>query len=314
MLLGIFLCFSGTVLGGGRPKIVVHPVSWVSGPEIYLGEIAQFSDMDTPMVALMSEISLGNSPRPGKLKSFSQRQFSSRLRSRVPILGDLEIKIPDRISIKRVSQTIPRSQVMAALDLYLAEAYAPGTYELSNLRIRHSRAYPEGEVVLTVVRPKSRVDRNGRLSFILNVSVDDRPTGQIRVAGRLIHWVDLLCAKRDIKPGETIASDDVYVSKRDSFSIRGQALDHPKSLVGKVASSFISKDAYIDGKRLKALPLVEKGQLITLVARNDSIRIVTSGISKEDGCLDEIIRVENLRSGKLVRGRVKDAARVEVIY
>ena len=311
--LGACLILSGVALGAG-PKITIRAVSLVDGPEISLGEIAEFLGLDAPMEDFLGSVELGNSPRPGRVKSFTKKQLLSRLRVRVPLSDDLVFTIPDRVSVKRRSQEISRARVFKAVDEYLSEVYAPNSYEVSNLKIRHPRVYPVGEVALWLVRPKTHVDRNGRLALVLDVSVDDISMGQIRVSGRLIHWVEVLCAKRRIQKGERISSTDVYLAKRDAFSIRGRAIYDVKDLVGKVASSSLPRDGYIDDKKLRRLPLVAKGQLITLVARNNSIRIVTSGISKEDGCLNQIIRVENLRSGKLVRGRVKDASKVEVIY
>ena len=60
--------------------------------------------------------------------------------------------------------------------------------------------------------------------------------------------------------------------------------------------------------------MVQKGDIVTLVARNENMLIVTSAISKEDGFKNELIKVENLNSGKLVRGIVKEKYKVEVVY
>ena len=76
----------------------------------------------------------------------------------------------------------------------------------------------------------------------------------------------------------------------------------------------MAKGDVVDAHRLKALPLIEKGDVITLVAHQGNIRILTSGISMEDGYVDQPIEVENLRSGKLVRGLVRAKNTVEVMY
>ena len=61
-------------------------------------------------------------------------------------------------------------------------------------------------------------------------------------------------------------------------------------------------------------PLIKKGDIIRLIVKNDNLLIVTSGLSKENGFENQLIKVENLSSGKLVRGIVKEKSKVEVVY
>ncbi|MCP4718399.1 MAG: flagellar basal body P-ring formation protein FlgA, partial [Desulfobacteraceae bacterium] len=87
-----------------------------------------------------------------------------------------------------------------------------------------------------------------------------------------------------------------------------------QEISGKILKTSIQKDNYIKSSWLEEIPLIQKGDLVTLVARRNNLLIVASGISKEDGYADKLIRVENIGSGKIVRGMVREKTSVEVIY
>jgi flagella basal body P-ring formation protein FlgA len=61
-------------------------------------------------------------------------------------------------------------------------------------------------------------------------------------------------------------------------------------------------------------PLVRKGDIVSLVSRNETLLIVTKGICREDGFENDVIKIENLNSGKILRGKIKEKSKVEVIY
>jgi flagella basal body P-ring formation protein FlgA len=64
----------------------------------------------------------------------------------------------------------------------------------------------------------------------------------------------------------------------------------------------------------KRAPAIEKGAVIKLVAQKNRLSIITLGISKEDGYPGKHVTVQNLTSGKLVRGLVTADGTVEVVF
>jgi flagella basal body P-ring formation protein FlgA len=94
-----------------------------------------------------------------------------------------------------------------------------------------------------------------------------------------------------------------------------------------LGSNFISDLTILEGRRLRrALPagaaltadalatevLIRRGQQVTLLAASDTVQIRAQGQALTDGAANERIRVQNLRSLKIVEGVIEDAGTVRV--
>ena len=144
---------------------------------------------------------------------------------------------------------------------------------------------------------------------------------------------------------QVLASDiQKYVEKRlsDSFKNKEYQLlsfnvkgleSYPSGEVGFFSDSeeMVDKngklslfvDIVVNGKKTDRVsvtglvafhPLIQKGDIVSLIAQNDTLLIVTKGICREDGFENDVIKVENLNSGKIIRGKIKEKTKVEVIY
>ena len=58
--------------------------------------------------------------------------------------------------------------------------------------------------------------------------------------------------------------------------------------------------------------MVCKGDNVTIYASLRGLRIKTTGIALEDGTLDELVRVKNKKSGKVLNARVDGVESVQV--
>ena len=84
-------------------------------------------------------------------------------------------------------------------------------------------------------------------------------------------------------------------------------------LDGRVAGRYIRRDVTITPSML-AMPLVIRaGNAVELVLDANGIVIRAEGVALEPGRIGYEIRVRNVRSGKILRGKVIDAATVRVI-
>jgi len=96
-----------------------------------------------------------------------------------------------------------------------------------------------------------------------------------------------------------------------------------EAMVDKNGKLSLFVDIIIDGEKIDRVsvsgliarpPLIQKGDIVSLFARNDTLLIVTTGVCQEDGFENDVIKVETVNSGKIIRGIVKEKSKVEVIY
>jgi flagella basal body P-ring formation protein FlgA len=119
-------------------------------------------------------------------------------------------------------------------------------------------------------------------------------------------------ARANLKRGEVIDASSVYVVEEVLDYQNFKALDDPTKVVGKVAKRNINQGELITPSSFEEEALVQRGDLVTMVARNGGITVTALGKARSDGALGEVIIVENLDSRKRVQGRVVGERMVEV--
>ncbi|BER93249.1 flagellar basal body P-ring formation chaperone FlgA [Atrimonas thermophila] len=119
-------------------------------------------------------------------------------------------------------------------------------------------------------------------------------------------------AKETLKRGEVIDASSVYVVEEVLDYRNFKALDDPTKVVGKVARRNINQGELITPSSFEEEALVQRGDLVTMVARNGGITVTALGKARSDGALGEVIIVENLDSRKRVQGRIIGERMVEV--
>lgn len=301
--------------GFSEIKVEVAGSGHVDGPVIFLKDVANIH-AGPLLKEVVESISLGRSPKPGKIKTITKGQVFSRIRSQSDLPEGSVILVPDKIYVKRTSQSIHTNGIRREVDSFI-EAYFQGRdYEFRTVKIEKPALYPSGHLEMIVVpRQGSRgVDRNGNLSLSVDILVDGEKVDSIRVSGKVAVYENVACAARDLVRGDPVVEGDVIWVRKDIFSTRGSFIKNPRQMDGFLLKTDVAKNSPIKSSWLAARPLILKGDVITLVARKNNLVILASGISREDGFKDKVIRVENMGSGKVVRGLVRKASTVEVIY
>jgi flagella basal body P-ring formation protein FlgA len=100
----------------------------------------------------------------------------------------------------------------------------------------------------------------------------------------------------------------------DIFEIGDDYLENLAEVDQMALTANVDTGEHLKKGVFKITPTVKKGDVIKLVARKKRLSIVTLGICREDGYANQPIMVENMKSGKLVRGLVKKDATVEVVF
>jgi len=309
----VFPTVSGAGISESREvKIMVRETSLVQGGEILLGEVAQI-ESGTFLKETLQTMVLENSPKPGKIKQLNKNRLISLIQSQPGLPENILIEAPEKIYVKRDSQQISSQKVREQVDTFLAEYFADREYELEQLVVKDLGLYPQGAVDLSGMSQTS-IDKKGNLSLVMDVLIEGNLEDRIRISGKVAVFENILCAVRDLPKEKQISKEDVYFARKNLFSLRGDVVLENRLAEGKILKKSVKKDDYIKFSSLEENPLIQKGDIVTLVAKSRNLLIVTTGISQEDGYADKLIKVENIGSGKIVRGIVKEGSTVEVIY
>jgi flagella basal body P-ring formation protein FlgA len=293
-------------------QITIKETSRVVPSQIFLGDIADIQANGLLKEAL-EKVVLGSSPKPDQIKSFDRKKICAVVRGQRYLPKNITILSPQRVYVKRVGQVISKQDVRHVMDQYLTRAFNNRDCQLTSFIVRGLEVYPQGKTTL-LLDPGGSISKNGRLSFFLDVIIDGKKEDRVSVSGAVAVYETVLHTSRAYAKGETISRETVYPEKKNIFELADKGIKTFEEIDQKVLKSNIRKGDVIKQNLLMDPPLIQKGDMVKLIAANETLSIVTSGISREDGFKDQVITVENISSGKFVRGIVKGKSKVEVMY
>ncbi len=327
LLLFVFLIAPGTgMMGSARGntlekdpaahgigiRIVVNQASQINTDRILLGGISQIQASDF-LAAAISKIDIGMAPKPGEIRALDERRILSSVRREQYLPEGIKLVFPDQIYVKRSSQSISEDTIAEFVRLRMSNIFKDKECQMVSLSVRGLKPYPLGNVEFSM-DSTTLVDKNGRISGFLDVMIDGEKHDKLRLSGEVKVFETVLCVTGSFSRGQTLSRSDVVGRKKNIFELRDDYLRSFDDVDQKILTTSVKNGAYLRSSFLEASPLMKKGDIIRLLAKNANMSIVTSGKCLEDGYSNAVIKVENLSSGQLVQGVVRDKSIVEVVY
>ena len=300
------------LINQNRIKIIISETNFVKKPYVFLKDIADIHASQF-LKETLDNIEVGQSPKPGQVKIFDKNRILSLIEHQRYLPKNIIFISPAQIYVKRLSQEISKIEIRQFVELELAKTFKGKDYKLKILNVRGLEQYPEGKMKLQF-DSNEMINNSGKLKFYINVIIDGNQEDRLNISGQVAVYENIFFAQNDFVRGDVISQDFVYQERKDIYSLRGGFVTSFDELDGKTVKSTVRKGDYFKHNILAESPLIKKGDIVRLIVKNDNLLIVTSGLSKENGFENELIKVENLGSGRLVRGIVKEKSKVEVVY
>ncbi|MCL2669134.1 MAG: flagellar basal body P-ring formation chaperone FlgA [Syntrophaceae bacterium] len=115
---------------------------------------------------------------------------------------------------------------------------------------------------------------------------------------------DHVTAGRALQSGAVLTEEDLRVDRKWVRQINRDGISSLEDALGKQLTTPVRTGTEILSRVLKAAPMIKKGSMVKLVFDNGRMRIITSGLSEEDGAAGAVIRIRNLTSDKVIYARV----------
>ncbi len=293
-------------------EIAVRETSTVQSSRVFLQDIADIK-VDGFLRETLGKIDFGLSPKPGKIRSIDKGKIISAIQRERYLPEDSIITCPDRVYVKRRSEQISSLDIRKYVEQRLSEGFGKREFHLITFNVRGLEPYPSGEISY-FSGSEDMVDKNGKLSLFVDIVINGKKTDRVSVTGLVALYETVLLAKHAFEKGETLSKESVYTEKKNIFELGDGYIQSIDAIEGKQLASAVRQGECILTSLVVSPPLVQKGDIVSLVAQNDTLLIVTKGICREDGFENDVIKIENLNSGKIIRGKIKDKSKVEVIY
>lgn len=167
----------------------------------------------------------------------------------------------------------------------------------------------ECTVPLTVTLPSSS-SKIGNV--VVKVSCKGKPSWSIYVQNQVEQFGSIMVAKRNLPRGEIIAQDDIELQRVSLGSVRGGYITKMENIVDWVVKKNISMGKTVHPNSIRRQLWVKKGDIVVIIAKNESFEVKMSGIAKSSGAKGDTVKIVNQSSKKVVEGVVIGPGVVQV--
>jgi flagella basal body P-ring formation protein FlgA len=150
----------------------------------------------------------------------------------------------------------------------------------------------------------------GRSIFSLAFKSGEKAIIQANI--RALDWV--VTSRRPLKKNQIIQKEDIYLAMMDVRRMPKNVLTRLESAWGKSVNQSMGANMPIVESSMGDIPLIKKGQRITLVATAPGLKITTPGEARQDGFHGQSLKVINLYSKRDIRGIPLDENHVNVEF
>jgi flagella basal body P-ring formation protein FlgA len=152
----------------------------------------------------------------------------------------------------------------------------------------------------------SRTENNGlgRQTIVVNVLVNGQPAQRVTLSGDLALYGEVVCAVRYLPAHHIVSADDLKQVRRNLTMLGPDLVTDLSMALGKEIKTTLQPGAVIYGRFLRAPDLVKQGDIVSIIAVSDSLKITVPGRVETAGAKGETVKVKNLMSRKEIYARV----------
>ncbi len=184
---------------------------------------------------------------------------------------------------------------------------------LRRLTISGSLKLPDGVIDYEVVAPQ-KWEGWGQITVTVLARQNNRLLSNIPVRIDVAALADAVVSLRQIEHGRTIAADDLTLQKCELTQSSHLGIRSLDEAVGKKARTTIRANQQVRTDQVEKIPLIKSGQLVTIIAENEVLKLSVSGKANSSGAEGDIIRVQNLTSLKEIPAKVINGSTVQIAF
>jgi len=156
--------------------------------------------------------------------------------------------------------------------------------------------------------------RPGKKNVSAAILKDGQEQGQVKMSGDLRLFGTTVSTTKRLNRNDIIASDDLAAKRQDISMLDADRIEDPKQAVGQKLKLSLPAGAILYAQNLAPPPLVNRGEMVTIMAKSQAIKITTPGEARNSGALGEMVRVKNLASRREIQARVMGVGLVEAEF
>ncbi len=206
-------------------------------------------------------------------------------------------------------------EVREAVTAFVTARTADMGWDVRIRRITISDALklPEGAIDYEVIAPQ-QWEGWGNASMAVLARQNDRMVRNIPVRVDVEARTDMVVTLRQIEHGTIIAASDLALQNREISNNSSRSSRRIEDIAGKKARTIMKANQPVRTDQVEKVPLIKSGQMVTIIAENEVMKVSVAGKARSSGAEGDIITVQNQNSFKEIPARVLNATTVQVAF
>jgi len=316
----IVLFISAPVLSA---EIYLYDDVEINSSKIVLGEIARIETDSDNVYEALSDLELGDAPRPGRSIEMNSELISLYIRNNGFNRSDFNINSNGSIKIQVSSQKLSseglfnkveealKEKIYNELEAHALKQDAEILIEL--LSSPGDKNIPDGEINIEF---DNEIDRPaGRLNIPVKIYIDGNYYNRVFMTLRVNYLMDVYLLNKDLSRNERVNESDLaYEEKKIDF--------YPDELIMNLNTEIIEygvtnrsyqKDQVLKLSMLEYPDVISFNQEVIAEFEQGSVFVTTKVKARGNGSIGEVIEVENIDTGKRIQAEVLNENRVRII-
>lgn len=293
-------------------EIAFHQRAEVATDYITLGDIVSFDETNRLTSSLATKV-VAKSPRAGENLALNSLQIKKLVLRKTQLSRYTLWTGSPTVTVFRQGQQVLPNQMLDAINDYLEAKQhdlprAEINFQPRSLPIPFM--LPQGKLAIEVVPSNPTILKSSRFSLIFRV--DGKVRKNISIQGDLQALAPVVTATSSLRRGTILSPANTREMLKDLTEYENPCTDM-RLVLGKRLKRSVRAHNVIEASDVEIPPMVKRGQLVKIIVNHGNLHLTATGIARADGKLNQVIRVRNANSDKLIRGKVTAPGIVEVI-
>ncbi len=292
-------------------QVTFRSSATVKGIVVRLADVADFDLRNDLARALGSQV-VSSAPSPGRDIVLQTANLIQGLTGTLPIPASVQWQGPAQVLVHREGTSVGPKKIQTIIAGFLDKHQN----DLPDAKIRFVPnslplpfILPSGDLTWDVVPSDPEILRSTTVSIIF--SVDGHVRKNIAIQGHIKALAPVVVAASSIRRGSILAADQIRIVTRDIAKNSSPCLD-AHEIIGEKANRTIREGSIIEHEWIDIPPMVARGQMVKIILNESGLHIETTGMAHMNGIKNQVIRVQNISSKKILYCRVTAPGIVEV--
>lgn len=311
----LFLGTSDYSAAASITTIEISEKAEIEEDKILLGKIANIKGEDPALVQKLGKIFVGQAPLPGNSRRIDEDYVKLRLKQSGTDLCNIRLQIPETIEVSRDALDVPCKKIeRIVLDyIYQKNTWGKDRLNVKDIHVSHGVILPKGDITYKVVPPRN-TDYLGTIPVSVHFMVNGQFEKKVWATVKTEVLTAVVLTKRPLGRFKRIEPDDIQLRRMDLADLPSNIITNMEEALGKRTKRTLDAETVLRTDLIELPPLVRRGDVVTIIAESDGLRITTRGKTKERGCRGEKIKIVNLNSNKVIYARILDSNTVKVDF